>query len=171
MNNTPIEIERKYIIEMPDTALLAENGDYSCSEILQVYLNTESRHVTHRVRSRKFSDKTVYTETKKIRIDSISAFEDEHEITEAEFCEKCKSIKTGSSPIRKMRHSFMYRGQCFEIDIYPEWKRTAIMETELKSKTDGTDVPSFIKIIKEVSGERAYSNASMSADFPPELLD
>ena len=56
-----------------------------------------------------------------------------------------------------------------EIDIYPNWKRTCIMETELPSKEHSVTFPPYIRIIKEVTGEKQYSNVSMSHSFPSEI--
>ena len=61
-----------------------------------------------------------------------------------------------------------YGGQLFEIDVYPAWKNTAIMETELDDREREVEIPTFIEIIREVTGYKAYSNASMSKSFPKE---
>ena len=98
----------------------------------------------------------------------MSAVEEEREITEAEFDELKKKIKTGTRPVIKTRHTFEYYGQVFEIDVYPSWKCTAIMETELDSDKKIVKMPPFIKIIKEVTGAPGYSNAAMSKSFPKE---
>lgn len=165
--NSGIEIERKYIIKKPSIALMKEAGDYTASEILQIYLNS-SEGVTRRVRSRSSEGKTVYTETTKIRLDKISAIEKEREISADEFSELIKDMREGSKPIKKVRHTFKYGGQLFEIDVYPEWKNTAIMETELRERGVSVSMPEFIEIVREVSGVKEYSNSAMSAVFPTE---
>lgn len=165
----PVEIERKYVIAMPDTAKLSGLPAYTVSEIDQTYL-ASADHVTHRVRKRVFGEKTVYTETKKIRIDKMSAFEDERELSEDEYTELLKLRKDGTVTLKKVRHTFDYSGQTFEVDIYPEWQKTAILETELESRETEVVFPDFIKVIAEVTGDKRYSNASMSLEFPKELL-
>ena len=162
-----VEIERKYIIAMPDEKMLAELDAYTSSDITQIYLAAE-RGRTRRIRSRKFPDRTEYTETVKRRIDSVSADEEEREISAERFAELSLEMANGTRPIIKRRHTFLYRGQTFEIDVYPEWKRTAIMETELPSRAARAEMPTFIKIVREVSGEFRYSNAGMSSAFPEE---
>lgn len=169
MNYIPIEIERKYIIEIPDEEKMRICNGYTMSEIVQIYIESQSR-VTHRVRSRKANGKTVYTETKKIRIDKMSSYEDEKEISEREFLSLSNNIKKGTVPIEKARHTFDYLGQTFEVDVYPEWKKSCIMETELESRESRVEIPDFIKIIKEVTGDKAYSNASMAKSFPREII-
>ena len=84
MNN--VEIERKYIIEIPDFNLLAEASDYTVSEIEQIYLSSPSG-ITHRIRRRAFADRIEYTETKKVRIDKTSAYEDERKMGKGVFAD------------------------------------------------------------------------------------
>ena len=42
------------------------------------------------------------------------------------------------------------------------------MEIELESRDEDAEIPSFIKMLYEVTGEKRYSNAKMAEDFPPE---
>ena len=163
-----IEIERKYVISMPDVCAMQSEKGYTSSDIVQIYL-TSAPHVTHRVRSRTKGGVTQYTETKKVRISGMSAYEDECEITESEFLALRENIDPDTTPIIKTRHTFVYQSQLFEIDVYPNWQSCAIMETELPSEDTVVEIPSFIKIIKEVTGIKAYSNASMSRVFPKEI--
>lgn len=162
-----IETERKYIIKMPCISDMAQQGDYSVSEITQTYLSSP-QGVTNRVRKRVYSDKTLYTQTKKVRIDKMSAYEDEREISENEYIKLMSERKLGTASILKNRYTFNFRGQIFEIDIYPQWQRTAIMETELDNRDKEVVMPPFIEIVREVTGHKGYSNAAMSAFFPKE---
>lgn len=164
-----VEIERKYIIKMPDLATLATQPEYTRSDIIQIYLESEPG-VTHRVRRRRYSDRVEYIENKKIRIDSISSTEMETVIDESRFDSLASAILDGTRPVLKTRHTFLFAGQTFEIDVYPEWTSTAVMETELQSREERAEIPPFIEIISEVTGDKIYSNASMSRRFPPEVI-
>lgn len=163
-----IEIERKYVILKPDVRLMSAADDYTVSGITQIYLDAPSG-VTHRVRSREYQDRTVYTETRKRRISATTAFEDEGEIDRATFDTLASSPKPGTRPIVKHRHTFRYLDQIFEIDVYPEWSQTAIMETELPDADKQVEMPPFITVVAEVTGDKRYSNAGMSKQFPDEL--
>ena len=167
MANVPIEIERKYIISKPNFAALALIDGYSRSNILQIYLQDASC-ATHRIRKRCGAERTVYTETVKVRIDSMSVYEDEREISEEEFSSLCQKIADGTRPIKKVRHAVPCGELTLEIDEYPEWHSTAIMEIELPSREHTVKIPDFINIIREVTGDKAYSNAAMSRTFPKE---
>ena len=167
---TQIEIERKYVIYMPDFSDMEKMKDYTKDEIVQTYLNSPDCE-TRRVRMRKSERCGVkYYETVKRRIDKISAVEIEREITENEYSELLLDARCGSSPIIKTRCAFEYAGQVFEIDIYPEWKKSAIMETELESREKTVEFPPFVSIIAEVSGDARYSNSGMARSFPKELI-
>ena len=164
-----VEIERKYIIKMPKISDMEKMCGYSADEITQIYLESEVGE-TRRIRKRSSSLGIVYTETRKIRIDKMSAIEKEREISEVEFSILERQIADGTAPIKKVRHSFEEGGQIFEIDVYPEWKNTAIMETELPTRETAVEIPSIIEIVEEVTGKREYSNAAMSRSFPKERL-
>lgn len=167
--NVPVEIERKYVISLPDVQTLEAQEGYTVSEIEQTYLES-APVVTHRVRARAYEGRTVYTETKKVRIDKMSAFEDEREVSEDEYTELLKKRAKDTVTLRKTRHTFVYEGQTFEVDIYPEWTKSAILETELSSREKEVVFPGFITVVAEVTGDKRYSNASMSRKFPEELI-
>ena len=162
-----VEIERKYIIKIPNIDVLKTQSNYSSSEILQIYLPSKAGE-TRRVRRRTYNDKTLYIETKKIRIDNMSSTEIERELSLSEFSALADEIKEGTIPIEKVRHTFIYENQLFEIDVFPQWTTTAIMETELESREKQVNIPAFLEIVREVTGDKAYSNAAMSRSFPNE---
>ena len=164
-----IEVERKYIVKKPEISILESQPEYTKSEILQIYLDSEEG-ITHRIRKRVFQDRTEYTETTKKRIDQISSEENEWEISKEEFDFLARKIKADTSKINKTRHTFTYCGQIFEIDVYPQWKNTAIMETELCDPLKEVAMPCFIVIVGEVSGDKSYSNAGMAKKFPREII-
>ena len=163
-----IEIERKYIIMLPELALMKREPRFTESEITQIYLESGAG-VTHRVRKRVYNDKVSYSETKKTRIDKMSVVEDERAISAKEYESLSSNIKKGTRPITKKRYTFSLGAVTAEIDVYPEWKKTCILETELKDREEKVSFPEFIKIVKEVTGRFEYSNASMARCFPEEI--
>lgn len=164
-----LEIEKKYVIEMPDADVLRGLDGYTESEIVQIYLRS-TPGVTHRIRKRTCGGRVTYTETEKRRVDSMSALESEGEIDGARFDALALEMREGSAPVLKKRITFLYDGQLFEIDIYPQWQRSCIMELELPARDAEIRLPPFIGLIADVTGYREYSNSSMSARFPDELI-
>ena len=164
-----IEIERKYVIELPPLDAMRATEGYTCSEITQIYVEDDPS-VTHRVRRRAYPDRVVYTETVKRRIDAISSVEDESEIGEEEYALLAARMKRGTHPVIKTRHTFPYRGRTVEVDVYPEWSRSCILEVELDDPSAEVELPPFIRILREVTGEWEYKNAAMAHSFPEELI-
>ena len=163
----PIETERKYIIKMPSLDSLVCQPGYTESEIEQIYLSSEPT-VTHRIRRRSFSDRVEYTETKKMRVSALSAIEDERTIDREEYLRLKENIRCGSRVLKKRRYTVSFLGKIFEIDVYPEWQHHAIMECELGCESERITPPPFIELVREVTGDRSYSNAKMSECFPSE---
>ena len=163
-----IETERKYVILIPDRSLLVTMPNFTESEITQIYLEDEK--ATHRVRKRSYFDRVEYTENVKLRIGKLSSAEREEEITQERFNILSKHIQTGTHPVIKRRSTFEYGGRILEIDVYPEWKSTCIMEIELESEDEVPSLPDFIRVVKEVTADRRFSNHSMSKSFPEELI-
>ena len=163
-----IETERKFIIQIPDAVALAAQADYTESEITQIYL--EDEECTHRIRKRCYGSVTEFTENTKRRISTLSCIENERTIDEAEFLLLSKKIQHGTAPLFKTRRTFSYDGKTVELDFYPQWQKSCVMEIELESERAELKLPDFIKIVREVTGERAYSNHSMAHKFPCELI-
>ena len=162
-----IEIERKFIISLPDLEYLKTLPSYTESEIEQIYLET-GRARTHRIRKRGKNGAYTYTETEKIRIDEISAIENEREISEEEYLSKKQKQKKDTVAIIKRRITAEYMDFTLEIDVYPGWRKTCIMEVELPERDTEISFPPFINILEDVTGKKEYSNASMAKSFPPE---
>ena len=69
---------------------------------------------------------------------------------------------TTKRQIRKTRYCLTYENQYFEFDVYPFWKDKAIVEIELSDENATVIFPKEIKVIKEVTDDDAYKNASLA---------
>ena len=76
---TPIEIERKFLIEMPDESTLTAHNA-RIKDIVQTYL-VPAGNETACVRMIREGDTARYVKTVKRRISNLSHFEDEREIS------------------------------------------------------------------------------------------
>ena len=160
-----VETERKFLIDMPDITLLCRQRGYQKSKIEQVYLR-DAKGVTHRIRKRRTGRKTVYTETIKTRLSPMSAIEEEKEITAEEY-EKLRQTRDKKRRIvYKTRYLFYIGDQSYEIDVYPQKNRSCILETELPSEDCEVEIPDFLRVIREVTGDRRYTNASLAKELP-----
>ena len=162
MNIDGMEIERKFLIAMPDKATLERAHS---SEIVQTYLKGE-KGTTERVRKRSADGESVYTHTVKRRISAMRRQEDERGISRAEYEELLRRADPKRRNEHKTRYCLSYEGQLFEIDVYPFWKDRAIMEIELDSEQREVALPPFIKVIKEVTEDGRYTNAALAKEVP-----
>ena len=168
-NTTPIHIEteRKFLIKKPDEEELLRQPGCIKTQITQTYLICQE-HVTERIRKRVFPDSTVYTHTVKQRISPMSSVETETVISPEEY----KELKQRRDPkrrrIKKLRYVLPCGGHIAEIDVYPFWERQAIMEIELGDEAESFELPGCVSVIREVTGDKAYSNNSISRKIPDE---
>ena len=164
----PMEIERKFLIEMPDVKMLESLPNCKSLDIIQTYLLSSDGEET-RVRQRGKNGSYIYTLTTKKHISNTELFEHERKITSAEYLELLNHADTSLHQIRKTRYCLVENNKYFEIDVYPFAKNTAICEIELLDKNETFEVPSYIKIIKEVTDNKAFSNYSLSKKIPEEM--
>ena len=161
------EIERKFLIAMPDEAMLAAIPGATCDELVQTYLVSEAG-VTARVRRRTTAHGVVYTATQKRRITAVTAIEEEREVDEAEYRRLLTLADPALHPIEKRRYSIPYGALVAEIDVYPFWQGTAILEIELASEDAPCPLPPYLSVIREVTADKRYKNVSLARAVPAE---
>ena len=162
MNINGMEIERKYMIAMPDKAFL---DTLDASQITQTYLLGE-KGATERVRKRGSGDDFVYTHTIKYKISSLSRREDEREISREEYEKLLSRADPERNVIEKTRYCYMYAGALWEIDVFPFWQDKAIMEIELASEDEAINYPPELHIVRELTDDKRYTNAAMAKHIP-----
>lgn len=157
----PYEIERKYLIEYPDLKWLEENPACQRIEIIQTYLKSSSDE-EKRVRQRGCNGDYIYFQTIKKKVTDLKRIEMEKRLSQAEYLDLLMEADTNKKQIRKTRYCLTYQNQYFEIDVYPFWSDQAICEIELSDENMEIVFPEQIKVIKEVTNDDSYKNASLS---------
>ena len=165
--NTHLEIERRFLIAKPDESILMSLSGADYTDIEQTYLVGEPG-TTERVRRRGKEGRYVCTHTIKTRLSSMTHSETESEITHEEYCQLLTRRDIGRNKILKRRYTLPHAGLVFEIDLFPFWEKQAIMEVELTSENTQVSLPEAIHILREITGNRAYSNAALAAAIPAE---
>ena len=171
MNQNGLEIERKYLIRMPDVRQLEAMPGCEVWEITQTYLHDGADGSTHRVRSIRTEKDIHYVHTVKHRLSDLSHDEWEVEIPRAEYGQLLEQANPALQPIRKFRYRIPNGSQLLEIDIYSFWQDRATLEVELKSEDEQVVLPGWIKIVREVTGERAYKNRFLAEEVPMDELE
>ncbi|MCD8120988.1 MAG: hypothetical protein LUE65_01955 [Clostridiales bacterium] len=157
----PLEIERKYLIEYPDIAWLENQPTCRRIEIIQTYLKSEDGSEV-RVRQRGMDGNYVYYRTTKRRISGLKRVEVERRLSRDEYLTALMDADTSRHQIRKTRYCLTWQSQYFEIDVYPFWQDRAIVELELGDENAEIHFPKQLKVIREVTEEEAYKNASLA---------
>lgn len=162
----PLEIERKFLIEYPDTDYMLT---LPCSKsfIEQSYLT--GKNGRFRLRKRGENGSWIYIKTVKRKISETVREEKETRLTKEEYENLMnENILTGT--IRKERYCLMYKGTYYEIDIFPFWNKQAYLEVELLSENEKIRIPEFIKVIREVTYDPRYKNSSLCNSIPKEEI-
>ena len=157
----PFEIERKFLIEYPDIEKLEKLPNCQRVEIIQTYL-TAPEGEESRVRQRGSDGNYIYIQTTKKKVTGLKRVEVERRLTKDEYLRLLMDADPNCRPIRKTRYCLTYDNQYFEIDVYPFWDKQAIVEIELNNENDEIRFPADIKVIKEVTEDDSFKNASLA---------
>jgi CYTH domain-containing protein len=158
------EIERKYLIEYPDINLL-EKYAASKSEIAQTYLKTDDGF-TSRVRKRTTDGVTKYIFTEKKHVTDVKCIENEREVDLEEYEKLLELADPERSTVEKTRYCIPFNGRVVEVDVYPFWSDRAVAEVEMEDENETVALPDFIKLIRDVTAEKAYKNYAIAKEVP-----
>ncbi len=157
----PFEIERKFLIEYPDIQKLETQPNCRKVEIIQTYLKAKDGEEL-RIRQRGEKGSYVYYRTLKRKVTGIKRIEVEERLTQEEYLHLLMDADPGMHQIRKTRYCLTYENQYFEIDVYPFWTDKAVAEIELRDESAAVSFPKEIRVIREVTDDEKYKNASLA---------
>ena len=72
------------------------------------------------------------------------------------------------APIQKTRICVPHESHLLEIDLYPFWKKQAVLEVELEAEDTPLSLPTYLTVLREVTGEKAYKNRALALRIPAE---
>ncbi len=161
----PYEIERKFLIEYPNLEWLESLEDCRMVEIAQTYLIAPEGEEL-RVRERGENGHFMYYLTAKRNVSPMKRVEVEERLTHNQYMDLLMEADPTRRTVYKKRYCLMNEKQYFEIDIYPEWKDTAIMEIELTDAHEEIHFPENIKILREVTEDPSFKNSALAKEMP-----
>lgn len=164
----PLEIERKYLIKYPDLLRLEDLPNCSRVEMIQTYLRKQPDGTEARVRQRGQNGNYICYRTEKRRISDTTRVEVDRRIDMKEYVSFLAEADPSRRPIRKTRYCLTENNRYYEIDVYPEWSRQAILEIELRNEEEKVILPEWVKVIREVTGDKSYTNYEMAKTMPEE---
>jgi CYTH domain-containing protein/predicted ATPase len=164
----PLEQEDKFLVEPLDPATIPQEVKWTDSHIVQDYLVSPTAGEERRVRARGDGDSASYFYTVKRYISVGVRAEEEKMITRREY----ETLLTLRDPerwtIKKRRVCFFWREQFFEVDLFEESQLEsdgtplALMEAERTDRTPELVLPPFVKVIRNVTGDKRYSNSQIA---------
>lgn len=153
----PIEEERKYIVEM-----VGEMPDSIESEITQTYLVAEPGSEV-RLRRRGWDGKFVNVHTNKKKVSGSEEIVTERQVSNALYESLLQQADPYRQTIRKLRKSFIWKGQFFELDTYHgHLEGLVILETKGIANHEDVKFPPFLKVIKDITGDMEYYNYNLA---------
>lgn len=159
----PLEIERKYRVEPIELTKIPV--PWNEFRIVQTYLRSREPQEERRIRARGQNGSWIYYETIKRPAGNslLARVESERIISEREYVELSHDADPTRWVIRKRRITFIWKNRCFELDIFEYPRRGLhILEVELSSEDEVVELPPFLSVIEEVTGDPEYRNASMA---------
>jgi CYTH domain-containing protein len=161
-----LERERKFLVKfLSSWVQLADLLDniVAINRIYQTYLVPHKGEQAVRIRKtiEGFTGKTkTYFEfNQKHPVETGVHQEKEHKISESEYEKLLLDADPKKCEVQKTRFVFEWHEQVFELDIFKEHlKGLAILELEMSDIKDVVDLPDFLEVIKEVTGDKRFSN-------------
>ena len=157
----PTEIERKYLVEMPNIEELCSMYSVTKLNIIQTYLESLD-DCERRIRQRGTNGSYSYFYTEKRKVTELSRVESEKKISKEEYLDYMMEADTNLKQVRKDRYCFVYDNSYIELDVYPFWKKNAIVEVELASENQKVVLPPEIKVICEVTEDSRFKNRQLA---------
>ena len=154
----PVTEERKYLVEV--TGQLPETID---SNILQTYLVSEPGTEVRLRRRTWVSGKVVNVHNTKKRTSPGEQIETERQVENALYESLLQQADPYRQSISKFRQSFIWSGQYFELDTYQgPLQGLVILETKGIADAEDVNFPPFIRVIEEITGNKAYYNYNLA---------
>lgn len=163
----PCEIERKFLIRMPDIGYLHDLPECRAAEISQTYLLLPDG-TRARIRRRGEGADCVYFQTVKTRLTDLTRIEVEKHLTREEYESLLPLADPRRRTIEKTRYCLVWDNAYYEIDCFPFWKKQAFVEIELHSEDQPFSLPPFLEVIREVTSEKDYANSALARRIPEE---
>ena len=153
----PIANERKYIVEVT-----GDVPDDNVADITQTYLVSEPSSEV-RLRKREWQGNRVNVHTTTKRISPKEEIVVERQVSNNLYESLLQQADPYRQTIHKLRKSFIYKGQFFELDTYLEpANHLVILETKGIAHHEDINFPPFLRVVKDITGNTSYYNYNLA---------
>ena len=163
------EIERKFLIAYPDIAQLTAMEGCCIKHLTQTYL-TAPEGETDRVREVREGESVTYIRTVKRRVTPLRAVEEETLLTPEEYGALLERADSTRTPVKKTRYCIPLGNHIVEIDVYDFWQDRAVLEVELSDEEEPFEIPTGVRVLREVTADFRYKNVSLARCVPEDPL-
>ena len=162
----PLEIERKFLIAYPDTALLERHSCKPKAEMEQTYLTGTGKTRSVRLRKSTVDGVTRYRRNEKQSLSGMARVELEEDLEADTYRALLEFADPRRRTIHKTRYYVPAGALTAEIDIFPFWTDRAVCEVELPDESNPVTLPDYLTVIREVTDDPRYTNAAMALEVP-----
>ena len=149
--------ERKYIVR-----LTSDIPDAIESEIIQTYLTSDPRSEV-RLRRRTLNGVSVNVRTTKKTLANNAQVVTERQIDNNLYESLMRQADPYRQSIHKIRKTFIWRGQFFELDTYlSPMRNLQILETKGIVDHEDVNFPPFIEVVEDITGKTEYYNYNLA---------
>ena len=149
--------ERKYIVR-----LTGDIPDAIESEIIQTYLTSDPRSEV-RLRRRTLNGVSVNVRTTKKTLANNAQVVTERQIDNNLYESLMRQADPYRQSIHKIRKTFIWRGQFFELDTYlSPMRNLQILETKGIVDHENVNFPPFIEVVEDITGKTEYYNYNLA---------
>ena len=163
----PLEIERKFLIRMPELSTLRKHSKKAVL-MEQIYLKGGAPGSSMRIRKSQDVNGVYYHKNEKQRITDMVRVEYEHEINEREYNILRGFADPELSVISKTRYYVPLGELTAEIDLFPFWEDRGFCEVELPAVDTEFTLPEWLEVIREVTEDKRYTNLALAREIPME---
>lgn len=155
----PYEIERKFLLKRPPSFTEFESCNAQKIFLEQMYLRKPGGR-KFRIRKHQAGDlSATYFKTNKSFVRPDVKIENEEFIDSPVEYLRYREFKIpNTGVVWKHRWYFVYKYQYFELDVFVRPEGLCLLEIELLNENDPVELPPFLEIEREVTGEKEYSN-------------
>lgn len=156
----PMTRKRKFLVDMPDVAALAQRYNALALDMMQTYLTMANPSVERRIRQQKNGEDYLYFYTEKHFMPDGTKWDTEKPISEKTYIRYLMEGDSALHSVRKTKYRFIYEGCRFELDVYPFSQDKAVLF--MYSGGADTPMPPEITVQREVTGDPAYKNRQLA---------
>ncbi len=166
--SSAFEIERKYLIAYPDTAVLTAQPGCIVKHITQTYLQSSEGEVRRVRLVERGAGDVQYIETVKRPVNGMRAVEEERMLSKEEYNVLLLQADPERRAIVKTRYCLPHGTHVVEVDVYDFWRDRATAEIELADEGEQVTLPPYLHLIREISDDPRYKNVNLAKELPVE---